>query len=413
MEQKAKNAGLSLLVRLGDAVARAASLGDIFERALDAATIGLGIERASLVLFDDGGCLRYRGSRGLSEEYRQAVNGYWPWSAEATDPPPVIVDDVERDAVASGAYGALLRAEGIAAIAFFPLLRRGSLVGKLTLYFSEPRRMEADEADWATLVSQLTAQAIRAHRAELESLRSLEEARRARQSGERAENNRNELLGLVAHDLRNPINTLKLSLSLLLRGADHRDEKLVRQLERMGRAVSSMEDFIDCLCDVVRIENGRLQIELDSEELTSILECSLQALSARAAERSQKLMVDVPLGIRVRADRERLTQALTHVVADAIRSTPANGWIRLCGRRLSHDRGSLVEIAVADSGPAIAAEELPRIFDHSGGVMRSARGKYLGLAVAKGIVEAHGGTLSAENATGAGAVFRLTVPSAD
>jgi signal transduction histidine kinase len=412
MEQNAKNGRPNLLVRLAEAVERASDLEDILERTLDAVTAGLGTDRASLVLFDDGGSLRYRGSRGLSEEYRQTIDGPSPWSFDATDPPSVSVENVEQDADSS-VRGELLRVEGIAAIASFPLLRRGRLAGKLTLYFPAPRRLEAEEADWATLVCQLTAQALRAHRAEQESLRSVEEVRQARQAAETAEQNRKELLALVAHDLRNPINTLKLSLSLLLRGADHRDERLVRQLDRMGRAVSGMEAFIDCLSDVVRIQSGHLQIELDSEELTSILECLLQFLSPRAAERSQRLLVDVPLGLRVRADRERLTLALTHIVADAIRSTPTNGWIRLCGRRLSHGRDSMVEISVADNGPAIAAEELPRIFDHSAGLRPCTRGKHLGLAVAKGIVEAHGGTLSAENATGAGVIFRLTLSSAD
>jgi signal transduction histidine kinase len=243
----------------------------------------------------------------------------------------------------------------------------------------------------------------------------LEEARQVRQAAESAAQNRNELLALVAHDLRNPINTLQLSLSALLRTSSHQDdEKLMRQLQRMGRAASSMEQFIDCLCDVIRIQSGSLQVDLDSEELTSILERSLQALGPRAAERSQTLMVDVPLGLRVRADRDRLMQALTHVVDDAIRSTPTQGWIRLCGRRLSEGRGSMVEIAVADSGPAISAEELPRIFDHpGGGPLHSTRGRRLGLVVAKGIVEAHGGTLLVESSTGVGAVFRLTLPAAE
>ena len=399
----------NLLVRLGDAAECAGDLSDMYERALDAVTVGSGLAPQG-----EGLSSTVRpASCGLSEECRQTVDGYSPWPADGIEPLTAIVVDVERDA-AWGAYRALLRAERIAALAFFPLLLRGRLLGRLTVYFTETRRLGDDEIQWATTVSQVTAQAIGLRRAELESLRSLEETRQVRQAAQCAEQNRNELLALVAHDLRNPINTLKLSSSLLLRGSGHRDdEMLLRQLQRMGRVVSSMEQFIDCLCDVIRIQSGSLQVDLDSEELTSILECSLQALGPRAAERSQKLMVDVPLGIRVRADRDLLTQALTHVVDDAIRSTPTEGWIRLCGRRLPESAGSMVEIAVADSGPAISAEELPRVFDRPGGALHSTRGRRLGLVIAKGIVEAHGGTLSVENSTGAGAVFRFTLPAAD
>ena len=418
MEQNSMNTRPNLLVRLGDAAQGASDLGDIYERALDAVTVGLGTDRASLATLDDSGPMRICASRGLFGGESPRIDAYSPWSAGALDsgaiPAPVLVEDVERDA-ALGTLGAMLHTEHIAAVAFFPLLRRGRLLGKLTVYFRESRRLGEDDVQWATNVAQVTAQAFSLHRAELEGLRLLEEARQVRQAAESAAQNRNELLALVAHDLRNPINTLQLSLSALLRASSHQDdEKLMRQLQRMGRAASSMAQFIDCLCDVIRIQSGSLQVDLDSEELTSILERSLQALAPRAAERSQTLMVDVPLGIRVRADRDRLTQALTHVVDDAIRSTPTQGWIRLCGRRLSEGRGSMVEIAVADSGPAISAEELPRIFDHpGGGPLHSTRGRRLGLVVAKGIVEAHGGTLLVESSTGAGAVFRLTLPAAE
>ncbi len=405
------NARPNLLARLGEAVQRASNLGDIYERALDAVTVGLGTDRSSLVVFDDRGCLG--ASRGLSETHRRTIDGYSPWLADAIDPPAVIVADVDIDA-AWAAERASLRAECIAALAFFPLLRRGRPFGKLTVYFTEPRRFGKDELQWATTVSQVTAQAISLHQAELETLQSLEKAREVRQSARSAEQSHNELLALIAHDLRNPVSTLKLSLSLLLRSSGQRDdEKLVAQLERMGRAASSMEQFIDCLCDVIRIQSGDLQLDLDSQELTPILECSLQALSPRAAERTQTLMVDVPLGMRVRADRERLTQALTHVVDDAIRSTPTEGWIRVGGRRLPSGAGAIVEISVADSGPAISAEELPWVFERPGSPLHSTRGRHLGLFVAKGIVDAHGGTLSVDSPIGTGAVFRLKLPSAD
>lgn len=412
MEPTATPAKFDLLLRLNESAQGAGDLADVYEHAIDAATVGLRTDRASLLLFDERGCMRFRASRGLSDEYRKAVDGHSPWSPNAVDPTPVIVADVLADS-AWEAYHVLFRAEQIGALAFFPLLRRGRLLGKLTVYFPEPRPLRDDEIVWATLVSHTTAQAVSLHRAEVQSVRALEETRQARQSAESIRLDRNEVLGLVVHDLRNPLNTLKLSLSLLSRSTGNRDEdKLTRQLERMERALAGLEQSIDSLSDVVGIQSGRIQMGMVSEDLTSILDRSLQVLVPAAAERSQTLTVDVPLGIRVLGDRERIAQAVTHLVRGSIRSTSSKGWIRLCGRKVTTERGSMVEIAVADSGPGLAAEELSRALEQPWSVSRGT-GTGLGLIAAKGIIEAHRGTLSVESPPGSGAIFRVMLPASD
>jgi GAF domain-containing protein len=120
---------LAALYEFTERLFRTKSSADIYSAGMDAVRTALGCTRVDILLFDDHGVMRFVAWRGLSEEYRDAVAGHSPWSAEEAEPSPVCIDDVAH-ADLSATLKALLRRERIGALAFIPLLAHGKLIGK-------------------------------------------------------------------------------------------------------------------------------------------------------------------------------------------------------------------------------------------------------------------------------------------
>src|SRR5581483_8657940 len=169
---------LNALYHVADAVARTRDLDDLFGHALDALIDATAADRASLLLFDAGGVMRYRASRGLSEEYRAATEGHSPWTPDATDPAPVLVADV-AEAGFDRELEETVRREGVASLAFIPIVHAGRLLGKFMLYRDTPRAWPereirlcltiANHLGSATVRTQ-TASQLRANREQLEAI---------------------------------------------------------------------------------------------------------------------------------------------------------------------------------------------------------------------------------------------------
>ncbi|HEY3543404.1 MAG TPA: PAS domain S-box protein [Gaiellaceae bacterium] len=143
-ELRARVDDLNALYKVADAVARAATLDELFEEALDALIAATAAERAALLLSDAGGVMRFRASRGLSDAYRIAAEGHSPWPPGTADPAPVLISDVSRSDL-EPELAAVVVDEGIAALAFVPLVHLGRLLGKFMLYTAEPHAWEERE----------------------------------------------------------------------------------------------------------------------------------------------------------------------------------------------------------------------------------------------------------------------------
>ena len=135
------------LYEFTDRLFRAGSAEDVYEAALDAIVRALGCERASILLFDDAGVMKFVAWRGLSDGYRSAVEGHSPWTREVSNPDPITIDDIDA-AELEDSLKATVKAEGIAALAFIPLTARGELVGKFMTYYGAPHAF-ADTRDRA------------------------------------------------------------------------------------------------------------------------------------------------------------------------------------------------------------------------------------------------------------------------
>lgn len=223
---------------------------------------------------------------------------------------------------------------------------------------------------------------------------------------------RSSLLSSVSHDLRTPLSSIKASASSLLQEDVQWDEEARRsfattiehQADRLNRLVGN-------LLDMSRIEGGALKPEKEWYPLDELLQDVLNHMQGILQGRNVRLSLPDHLP-PVELDYLQIDQVVTNLLENAIRYTPANTPIEISARVTNGQ----IEVSIADHGPGIPPFELTRIFDkfyRVSGTLRkntSIMGSGLGLAVCRGLIEAHGGHIWAENRPEGGAVFRFTLP---
>ncbi len=223
---------------------------------------------------------------------------------------------------------------------------------------------------------------------------------------------KNRLLGVAAHDLRNPIGVAQGYLRLVLAGTVGPVNQAQRMLlERVERSCQRMLNLVNDLLDVSAIEAGRLSLELEEIELEPFLAEVLETSSLLAAEKSITLVTEVSRPLpRVRLDRRRFDQVLHNLLTNAVKFSHPGTTITLGARA----EPRAVEIFVRDQGQGIRSEELGRIFKaFARGSTRPTGGETstgLGLAISRRIVEAHGGNIAVQSHPGQGACFTVTLP---
>jgi signal transduction histidine kinase len=340
-----------LLARLSDALASATDLDDVL-RAIPRVLVPAIAESCALDLVEENGQVR----RHLGAE--------------------------------SPAEGG--RAADMALLAL-PLVARGRVLGRLHVR----RPAAAFDAETLALLGLMAAQVALA----------IDGARLVK-SGE-------DVAGIVSHDLRNPLNVINLSLAALERrlGGLAKDESVARHTAKIRRAVERMDLLIADLLDMNRVDRGRLSLARVLVDPAAMVTQAAHRLRPWAAERGVTLVVAaLPDGLPpVSADRGRLLQVLSNLTGNAIRFTPAGGTVELAACAL----GGELRFEVRDSGPGIPAEHLPRVFDRfwEGG-RQTHQGAGISLAVARGIVLAHGGRIGIESTPGAGTVVHVTLAAA-
>jgi signal transduction histidine kinase len=287
--------------------------------------------------------------------------------------------------------------------AYLPLLHRGEVIGGLALSFDEPTATGAVDHAFTLLLAQATAAALyraRSYDAEREKRREAELLARARE----------DVLGVVAHDLRNPLNLVGTTVEVV--AEEDLDPVRRRQLVDIARrAVAQMDRLIGDLLDSVRLQAGHLSLEVQPVTVHDILHRTEEMFRPGADSRHIRLETVSPPGDGViQADGDRLLQALGNLVGNALKFTPPGGTV-IVRAQLPDDRRE-VRFEVADDGPGIPPDNLDRLFDRFWQA-RSAdrRGVGLGLAIAKGIVEAHGGHIEVQSRLGAGSTFAIRLPA--
>jgi PAS domain S-box-containing protein len=322
-----------------------------------------------------------------------------------------VAQDVTDETVAALAVSAehldylrLLDARSLLAV---PISLAGTLMGVMILSFTRPdRRYNADDL---ALAQEL------AHRAALalQSARSYHQAQLAARA-------RDDMLAVVAHDLRNPLNTIIMGSELALEVTEQTAPG-TRQLEIIRRTAGHMNRLIQDLLDASRLDSGgSLALETAALQPADLLREAGDMLAPMAARGNIEFHVlaepDLPMIV---ADRSRLLQVLSNLVGNALKFTPRHGTITVAAS-LHSDAGAPadpssaireIRFSVEDTGCGIPADMLPHIFARGWQARRGdRRGIGLGLAIASGIVEAHGGRIWAESVVGKGSRFTFTVP---
>jgi PAS domain S-box-containing protein len=225
---------------------------------------------------------------------------------------------------------------------------------------------------------------------------------------------REEILGIVSHDLRNPLSAIMMCSSALVDGMAGADESLRYMVTAIADSASWMNRLIQDLLDMASIESGRLSMERRPEPVEQILAQLDMTFATGAKDADIVLGIGAQPGLPpVLVDGERILQVLANLVANSLKFTPRGGEIRVLASSIAGDP-TRVAITVSDTGCGIPPEQLPHVFDRFWQARRGAsqRGTGLGLAISRGIVEAHGGSISAESEVGRGSAFRFTVPVA-
>jgi signal transduction histidine kinase len=313
----------------------------------------------------------------------------------------VVDDEFLRSVARDGTHLALLRQLAPTSVIILPLAARGRILGSLLLATTRDSDRRYTDRDVAIANEIGRRVALAVDRALL--FRAAEQAARARE----------EVVAVVSHDLKNPLATIQLAVDFLLEDLvpDDAAHQLERgQLHAIHRSAERMYGLIHALLDVAAIEAGQLVVARSPLAVDVLVTDALELLRPLAAAKGIALVADVSPGLpAVAADRERVLQVFSNLGGNAVKFTPENGRVEIRVTR----RDAAVEFAVRDTGPGIASEDLPHVFDRFWQAKKTARaGVGLGLAIAKGIIEAHGGDIRVANEPGRGSCFTFTLPVA-
>ena len=296
-----------------------------------------------------------------------------------------------------------LEQAGYRAILAVPLSVEGQTVGVLAVGDVAGRVFTDREV---RLVEAFAAQAALA----FAHARLFEQARRGRAEAERASRAKDELLAMLGHELRNPLGAIVSAARVL--GTPGLPEDVDRRArDIVARQSSHLAKLVDDLVDAGRMLTGKVALERERLDLTRLVTRAVGALTSDGRTLEHQIESRFQDGVEVDADPLRLEQAITDLVSNALKYTPAGGTVRLTVRR---EQASAV-FEVEDTGQGIDAELLPRVFDlfvqGRRGLEREGGGLGVGLTLVKRLVELHNGTIqAASSGPGQGSVFTMRLP---
>jgi signal transduction histidine kinase len=224
---------------------------------------------------------------------------------------------------------------------------------------------------------------------------------------------RRNLIAWAGHDLRTPLASIRAIVEALADGVVEDPDTVHRYLNTAQREIRSLSLLIDDLFELAQIEAGGLHLELRPNSLSDLISDTIESFSELAARQEVALDASAEPGVDpVLMDARQIGRVLANLLGNALRHTPAGGTVQVQAART----GEHVLVKISDTGEGMGAEDLPHIFERfyraEKSRSRATGGAGLGLAIAKGIVEAHGGQIDVESATGQGTRFSFTLPAA-
>ncbi len=397
---------LERVVTIGQMLNSTLDLAQLLETIIQTAADLLGTQAASILLMDERtGELFFAASTGSSrEELREIkvpLEGSIAGAIYRTGE-PIIVGDVSGDARHYTGVDQSISFHTRSLLGV-PLQVRSRCIGVLEA-LNKLDGEQFEESDVHTLLAMASHAAIAIENARL--VANLREANRRLSDLDRLKTN---FISIASHELRTPLMIVQGFASFLREQASG---EMTSDLDMVLRGASKLQAIIDQMTNLNYLEAGLSELKRENLVVQNLVEDLAQEWGPLAAAKQQTLTLNVPpTPIFVHADRSKIDLALSNVMNNAVKFTPENGHIAL--QVISHT--GRVEIAVVDDGVGIPKEELGRVFerfyqveDH---LTRHYGGLGLGLAIAKEVIEQHGGRIWAESGDGQGSRFRITLPT--
>jgi signal transduction histidine kinase/ActR/RegA family two-component response regulator len=322
---------------------------------------------------------------------------------------PAWIPDLTRDANLPRAP--LAAKAGLRSAFGFPILLGDEVVGVMEFFSEEPRQPDQDLNDMIVSVGFQIGQFHERKRAEEKLAHLLVRERTARADAEKANRLKDEFLATLSHELRTPLNAV-IGWSRMLKSGRLDEESAVHAIEVIERNAWAQKQIIEDILDVSRVITGKLQLHLAPVDLIAVVKAALDAVRPALDAKDISVEETYHEGLKVIAgDADRLQQVVWNLLSNASKFTPVGGTVAI---RISQDKTS-AEVEIIDTGPGIAPEFLPHVFERfrqeDGSTTRTHGGLGLGLAIVRHLVELHGGVISAENLDArSGAVFRVKLP---
>ena len=394
--------------------------GALYEKIMDAAASIMHSDYSSLQVFHPergpAGELQLLTSRNLSAE---AIR-HWEWvkpdacttCAEALRRNArVIVPDFEQSSFMAGSSDqAMYLAGGVRAGQSTPLISRGGkTVGMISTYWKDPLQPSERDLRLLDIVARQAADLI-------ERTQAVDALRRSEAQLKEADRRKDEFLAVLAHELRNPLAPIRTALELV-RLAGSNASMVEEAREIMERQVSHMVRLIDDLLDVSRIASGKIQLRRQPALLSSLINSAIEANLVALNDADIVLDVDLPeKPVSLDVDPTRFVQVLTNVLNNAVKFSHSGGHVSIsANHHASNGTAGEAQIVVSDAGLGISADLLPRVFEMFTQDETSSRsrgpGLGIGLALARQLIELHGGSIDAYSAgPGHGSAFTVRVP---
>jgi signal transduction histidine kinase len=339
---------------------------------------------------------------------------------------PLAVTDAQTDEALTGAHD-LLRNLGTRSLVVVPIpVARSRVAGTLELHAIERRQFSDEEVTLAQNVAAAAGQALETARiyqamrrhseqlGEIVAQRTLE-LQAALLRAQDADRVKSKFVSNVSHELRTPLANLKLYLHLLTRG---RPEKLESYIVTLRREVDRLQDLIEGLLDISRLDLGKTQANLELVDLNLLVTTLVTDRWALVDDRGLRMDVEedesLPMAL---ADHKLVEQVLTNMLTNAVNYTPVGGTVTLRTGLAGADGQQWVTASVTDTGPGISVEEQEHLFERffrgEAGRASTAPGTGLGLAICKEIMELHGGRITVDSEAGAGSTFTVWLATAE
>lgn len=392
------------LFELVASVNRAEALHEIYNLALDAICRSQSADRAAVLVTDGQGVMRFTASRGLSESYRHAVEGHSPWDREATNFRSLTISDVSAASLEAPILAAI-EAEGIAALAFIPLMDKKRLLGKFVVYYNRPHAFELHELRPAETIASQVAFAIERQKG-AEALEALVDERTA--SLRQAIGQMQEFSYSVSHDLRSPVRAMRGYADALIEDyGDQIDAEGRELLARIRRNGERMDRLIQDLLTYSRI--SQRQLVLEPVSLARLIPEIVQQYPEMQPDQADIEIESLDVVI---AHEPSLAQVVSNLLANAIKfvSPGRRPSIRIWSER----RENRVRVWFEDKGIGIKPEHQSRLFAMFERINpdKQYEGTGIGLAIVRKAVERMNGTVGVVSDGVTGSAFWIELQAA-